>query len=449
MNQSDPFSKARPSSKVTTNEMPQPTETKDPFVKARPKSPDESMLESLGRHTLRIGSRAAETFLGAPGDLLNLAEKATLGGIENVTGADLSKFRKGIQETAPFKLLPTSQDLRQVQSEVTGGYTEPKKDTWEEDVDNVTRMATALGTGGSSFMRSVGSALAGSGAGKVAESLGFGDNVKLASEVGTMFLFHNLNPGQADKFVENSYNAAREAVPKGTMVPTSSYTKALDALEDTLAKGAPTATKEAVMKSLKHMRNRAAGGAIELNDLEQAYRDINQNLNSKGLFDNLGSSERKIARRQFEELKDVLRNEFESYGRYNPEFIENWRAGNAGYAGIQKSKSIREWIRSIIKHIPEKLVGAAAVEALAGYPELAVGTLGGGAAAATALRTFETVNRFVKSRILRKAYLEAIKNAAASNVPATVKSLERLDELDKKESKKAMLHNLDNLGQNK
>lgn len=460
MNRNDPFAKARPNQKVTTNEMPKISEktdenpekqnTFDPFSKARPENVSQpSWLDELGRHALRLSSRAAETVLGMPGDILNTAESLILGGAENITGADLSGIRKDLRKTAPFKVLPTSSELRQLQSQITGGATEPKEGTWEEDVDNVTKFATALKTGGADTLRSLGTALGAIGAGRSAQALGFGEPVKAASEIGTMFLLHNISPGKAQQFVDNSYEKAKDAIPPKTMIPTDRYVRNLDELEQTFLRGAPTPSKKSVLDILQPLRNRASGGAIEADELVQAYKDINETLNSKDLFNVLGSKGKPIARIKFEKLKDQIRKELDSYGQYNPEFIKNWTSANAGHAAIEKSKSTRDWISSKIRHIPEKLFGTAAFEALSGYPELAAGTVGTAAGAFTGLRAFETIHRFMKSDLLRKHYLDAIKHASASNLPAMVKSLERLDEADRKESKKKMTNSLNKTPQNR
>lgn len=406
--------------------------------KYRSKEP-ESIGASAQRNITRQASRAAETFLGMPGDLLRMGGHGAISGAEALTGKDFSGAKQALEDTAPFKLLPSSQQLRGVQKELTGGYTEPNPGTWEENADNVTKTLTSLKTGGGGWLRSLGAAIGGEGAGKIAKEYGAGETGQNIANIGTMFLLHNLNPGQAENFVQKSYEKARAAIPKGTMLQTGSYVSALDSLEQTLMRGAPTATKDAVLKSLRYMRDRAKGGAMEASEVVDAYHDVNQSMNSKGLFDELSASEKKTLKRQYESLKDQVRPTIEGYGQYNPEFIENWNAGNAGYAAIKKSERTRDWVGSKIKHLPSKLFGGAAVELLAGYPQLAVATAGGAIAAGTGLRTIETANRFLKSPILRKHYLQAIKSASASNLPAMIRAMEMMDEADKREMKKESL----------
>lgn len=396
----------------------------------------ESNLEAAGRHLYRGASRVAETALGLPGDTLRLAENLVFGGYENLTGADLSEFRRSLEDTAAFKILPSSSQLRGVQKEASGGMTEPTPDSFEKDVDDSLKLATSFLMGGAGVARSLASALFGKGASKIAKEFGADEFGQNAVELGTSFLAHNLNPGVAKRAKDNLYKAADNAIPSNTMVQTESYANNLDKLSQVLDKGAPTATKDAVMKVVNHLQKRSKGGAIEVEELVQAYRDINQTLNSKKLFEELGTTQSKILRSQFEDVKGVIRKSLEDYGQHNPEFYKYWTQGNAANAAIAKSESMKNWLKSNINHFSAKLAGGVALEALMGYPEAAVATALGAGAGYGANRIRETVNRFMRSPVLRKAYLDAMKNAADHNLPATVQSLERLEKLDKIEQAK-------------
>lgn len=395
--------------------------------------PEESLGQYAGRQAIRLGSRAAETVLGLPGDALRLAEMGVLGGAEKLTGADLSGLRKGVRETAPFKVLPSSNDLRALQAHLTGGMTEPQPGTWEEDLDKVVNWATNLGLGGSGFLRAIGGAIGSVGAGKIAKELGGTETAEALTEIGMATLLHNVNPGVAERAKNRLYDLAENALPTGTVVPTVGYQSDLKSLKDRLQRGASTPSKNQVITQIDHLMNRASGGAIEISELTEAYRDLNEIASNKKLFGELGKTGEKALKKRLDKVKGTIDAQLESYGQYNPTFYENWKAGNRAHQAIESSKAGRNWIKTKLKYLPEKLLGSAALEAFLGNPAVAATAVIGGSTVYPALRAVETLHRFTRSPQLRKAYLEAAKAATQHNVPLFIKSIERLDKLDAKQ----------------
>lgn len=132
---------------------------------AGPQPSGESLLQSLGRNALRLGSRAVETTLGLPGDLIagteglirsvaGLESPSPSEGPRNIAEQGLSAlFQKDVR--LPQYGVPTSTEIRENLIEPLSSlffgdasYTQPQSDT-EKFVDNVVQDFITLALPGS------------------------------------------------------------------------------------------------------------------------------------------------------------------------------------------------------------------------------------------------------------------------------------------------------------
>lgn len=397
-----------------------------------PKEPP-GMLEEFGRHTARIGSRAIETVAGFPGDVVNfvkfLGEKLPKGPdfLQKEPNFAQKLARKGLEK------LPTSQDIKEFSSYLTSGFTDPKT-AKEELGDDITSLATSLlipskdPTKFKSLLKSVGLASIAKGAGKGVESLGGGTKAQAAAELGSLFLTGLLSPKTADKFVSDQFQQARSKIPSGTTLATNKLTNSLTALENDLSRGISTPTKTEVKKAVEELKNKASKGHMEADEIVESFHNINERYNSKKLFDELSSSERKTLKYRYDKFKDEVLKEVKDYGNQNPEFYKQWKEANNAYATIAQSKKVSNFLQSKLGSMPKHLTGTVAIELFLGHPNAAVATIG----AAGAVKTGELLYRIGKSPKLREHYLNVIKEASNENLPAVIKNLSELQkEADK------------------
>ncbi len=211
------------------------------------------------------------------------------------------------------------------------------------------------------------------------------------------------------------------------MIPTQRLEKSLISLEEELAKGISTGTKNEVKNAVQELRAKASGGAMEADELVESFHNINERYTSKKLFDELSTSERKNLKHRYDKYKNEVGKEIADYGKENPEFYKQWKEANNGFAIIAQSKKVSNFLQSKLGSLPKHLAGTVAIELFLGHPNVAVGTVLG----AGAVKTGELLYRIAKSPKLREHYLSVISEASKENLPAVIKNLEALQ----KESK--------------
>lgn len=397
------------------------------FSKYAVKEPS-TKLEEFGRHIARTGSRIAETITGFPGDVVNFSK---------FIAESLPKIPKSLKGKPSFvqeygkkglELIPSSNEIKEMSSYLTSGFTDPQG-AIEELGDDITSLATSLlipskdPTKFKSLLKSLGVAATTKSVGKGIEALGGNEKVKAGAELGTLFLTGLLGKKTADKFVADQYQKAKSKIPQGTMIPTNKLTSSLESIEKELAKGISTGTKNEVKSAIAELRAKASDGAMPVEEIIESYHNINERLTSKKLFDELGTSERKILRHRYDIFKDSINEEISQYGKKNPEFYKDWREANQAFATIAQSKKVSNFLQSKLGNLPKHLTGTLAAELLFGHPYAAGAT----AASAASVKTGELLYRISKSPKLRQHYLNVISEASKENLPGVIKNMEFLN----------------------
>lgn len=410
-----------------------PDESKDEsqkpfdFSQYQPKEPP-TKLEEFTRHAVRTGSRIAETVAGFPGDVVNFAKFIS----ESLPTPPKSLRGKPsvVQEYGKkgLELIPSSNDIKEMSSYLTSGFTDPKGAV-EELGDDITSLATSLlipskdPTKFKSLLKSLGAAAATKGVGKGVESLGGGEKMQAGAEIGTLFLTGLLGKKTADKFVGEQYQKAKSQIPKGTMLDTTKLASSLEGIEKDLSRGISTSTKNEVKGAISELRAKASGGAMPAEEIIESYHNINERLTSKKLFDELSTGERKILKHRYDTFKDSINEEISKYGKKNPEFYKDWRNANQAFATIAQSKKVSNFLQDKLGKMPKYLTGSLAAELLFGHP-YAAGAMG---TSAMSVKTGELLYRISKSPKLRQHYLNVISEASKENLPGVIKNLKFLN----------------------
>lgn len=400
-------------------------------------APPPTATDEFKRHVARTGARVGETIAGFPGDIVNFSK---------FLGSKLPEVPSALQGEDNFvkkagrkalESIPSSADLKDFTSYLTSGFTDPKSAA-EELGDDVTSLATVLinpskaAAGFPSLLKNIGtSALKAFGvksAGKGAEALGATPNQQAATEMGALFLTGLMGEKTADKFIGEQYQKARSQIPPGTRVNTAKLEKELAGVETQLNRGVSTATKKEVLTPLQELKAKASTGTMELDEVVESLHNINEKMNSKKLFDELSSSERKLLKSRYDLLKDKVHEEIASYGQHNPEFYNTWKNANQGFATIAESKKISNFLQSKLGKIPHHLAGSIALDIFLGQPASVLGVGG----AYGAVKAGELIYRIAKSEPLRDHYMKVLMEAANENLPGAVKHLNAIDKEAKK-----------------
>lgn len=392
------------------------------------KSSNASINKSIIRYGGRSLSRAAETAVGLPGDLINLIKTGLTYGLTKATGADpedISKLMNRRQLLTP----PTSSDLKSLSEETTKGFTKPENKL-EEFSDNVISDLTSLAVpikGRVPFLRALGTSL---GANVAKEGVGYvggSEGAQEATKLGALFLTGLAAGKSADKLKNNLYEKSRDSIPKGTMIDTVVLGSKLNAVKNQISKGISTPTKTTVLKSIKDIEKKAKGGAMEFEDLVQAHHDLNEISADKKLFEELSKPHQKLLKARLDKVKNVTGETINEKGAAIPGFLENWKNANEAHGAIVKSHKFRNTIKKLTKAKSSYLTTPALILLEALNPGSMLYVAGSVGAGLSAMKSGELISKFYNSPVLRKHYVELLKNAADENVKATIQSISKIN----------------------
>lgn len=419
----------------------------------------ETGFEEAKRGAARTTSRVLETIAGFPGDTLKSANMAT----EWLT--DLSKslpdfgVKKALESASEYfpdlekkpgpsyleeidkyllENLPTSESLKKRSIEKTGGYTEAQGpyEEFADDVSSIVPMLLNPTKAAASFTgfvgnlgRSILKATVAKGVGKGAKEAGASDGVVAGAEMLSLFLSGYVGRQGAKAYVESLYEGAKSHIPEGATMNTRSLTRALYKVDAELSKGLPTATKDEVRKTLQDLEKKSKMGSMAVDEVVQSFRDINEKMGSKKLFDEMTSSQQKLLRDRYDLLKNKVRDSLGVYGEKNPEFFQTWLDANEGYSAIAKGEQSTRWVREQFKN--QKLAAVAgSVAGLFTNPALAIkaiaGGVAGGGAAFGAVKGLEIFTRVAKSPVLRDFYMRGLTEIVNQNGPGFMNILKEM-----------------------
>ena len=425
----------------------------DEFIDTTEEEP--SILSEAGRHVARTGSRIAETIGGFLGDINQFAQyggekvgqylgqkSRKLLGKEELTEEQLKGVSEEVEKrkTYPQKaldLLPTSSELQEITSSLTSGFTDPQS-AQEKFGDDVISLGTALYMGRNdpskfkSLVKSMGLASGAKLAGEGAELLGAGGKEKAAVEVGSLLLTSLLSKNYMNAVIGDKYKQARSLIPNNTMVSSGDISSGLSRLKTQMNKGLPKAsiTKRETINLIEELEKKVAGGAVPIEDMVEAYHDVNELKRSKKLFGDLSKPEKKLMRHRIDQVQDEIRKPIKEYGNNNPKFYKTWSEANQAKAVLSQAETAKDFIISNMKSLPGHILTGAAIKAMLGIP--AISAAGAGIAA---FQLGKVLNRMAQNPTLRKYYIDVINSSIKENLPATLKSLDKLDKEIKKDEK--------------
>jgi hypothetical protein len=401
---------------------------------------DESTKESVIRGTVRSGARVLESILGIPGDLARLGSAASRKVTEKLGGEEEPNFVRKAGEKL-LLTLPTSDELKVLTSWLTGGYTDPKT-AKEELGDDIAGLASLLAVPAkdprklSNIFKSIGKAITAKGASKTAEELGAGPKTQIAAEIGTLFLMGLKGKAAPDQLIKDKYTKANSLIPEGSIANTKNLSRNLRDVRKELSKGISTPTKKEVISAINELDAKAATGAMEAEELIQSFRDLNERMTSKGLFDEISKSQVKNLKFRYGKVKNAVNESIDEFGKQNPEFLKEWKEANQAFATLQDSRKAANFISSRFPSLPSKLATGLAIELFTAGVGPTVKTVAGIAGLRAAFKGSEIFFRVTQNKTLAKHYAAALQAAVNENAPAFINSLNKLEEGLRKDQKR-------------
>lgn len=383
-----------------------------------------SIAKESGRHITRSASRAIESLVGLPGDILRTGEMgASL--LEKGAGKIREKIGLKPLESATKKpSIPGSSELRELSTKLFGDIVKPQSQT-ESFIDDIVSDASVLAIpvkGKIPFIRSIGTALAGNVAAKGAEMLGAGEKGQSAAKLGTFFLSGLTGKGTVKKFWNEQYNLAEKAIPEGAVLDANKLDRQLDKLSHELKKGGiETPSQKFVEKPLNDLKKVISEGELKVEDAVVAKKKINELR--EGLFEEVkGRAPRKYARTKINDLAKFLDESLEKYGKENPEFYKPYKAANEAFGGYYQSKRVGNWIS---RQIPFGKLGKGSLLILEAIFQPA--SLKATLPAFAAFKGGELLTRMFKNPTLRQYYGNLMKDAVKENTSGFLKNLKSME----------------------
>lgn len=407
------------------------------------KVPEESALGYITRGAARTGSRLGEAILGLPGDIREGLKGLAISGVNLVSPESAQFFKEKEQQPKPFSL-PTSSDIREKTAELTGGFTEPKTSGEAKADEFLTDFAMlALPVKRKiPFARAIGTDIAGHLAKEGIEKFGAGTTTQDITKLGTFFLAGLITPGKSARKLANDLYKQRDAlIPAGADVAATNFVQDLKGLKAKLLKGVPGTKENAVLKYIDELLTKSAGGRIEIEELTNVKRQINERITE---LVQEGTFKRKDARQLFKPLGRYVEDAIELYGtQSNAPFLKAHKQANEVWGAIEESGKVSSMVSNLLKghHLKTPIGtlftggGAAALGgAIYAHPALAGPIIGTAGAAYGVNKAVELMNRVRKSPTLRKYYQGVVAESLKGNSAAALKNLQNLD--------KAMEHDL-------
>lgn len=380
------------------------------------------------RNIARGGARAAEAFMGLPGDIVQGGLGLANMGIEKLTGGE---------SPLPRELpVATSDWYRQnITKPLTGEYLEPKGKI-EKGIDDVIGDFTSL-------MVPIGPAL---GAGKAAAAAGLGNLASWVTEgiggsegkkglakAGAMLLATAVNPGSLKKHMKGLYSAAEASIPEGATILASPIREQIAKTQAKLKHGGHTPIKNEMHGKIADLEMKMnAGGEIPVKDVWAFKREFNEAIRNKGGLPELQGIEKDLT-----PFVDSLNKTLEDYGKVNKKFkYKELKQADDIWQGMNVHSGVKKFLRQTVT--PKNII----VGGLFGmsHPH----ALAKGIPAAVAARAgVEGIEPILRSKAIRNYYMKTAASAAVKDKNATIrnfKNLEKVVEQEHPESKSSGMY---------
>jgi hypothetical protein len=407
--------------------------------------------ESFGGKALRGAARTAtdivQTGLGAPGDTLSLIHEGAFGvpGTGDLAEKISGEKKVPYSKTHPSKILPTSEMLEKERPDYLKPQTSGEA-SFSEFVQDVTAMAiplpgrkvkvlsklaTNLKRLGKRVSASTGVVAAGEVAKGSAEEFGASPDTANYIKMGTVVL-GSLGTGAgikgADKFKNSLYEEANALKPKGaSMRGLNLYNKAL-ALKKRLESGGASPASAGALEKVNEIlasikKNK---GKISIDELEDFGKKIN--VQREALYTDFQGKKggRKMAKANLDETSSLVKGALKEYGKTNPKWYAKWSEAQDVHAAIEGSKRISYFMEKNLKTIGKYSIGPVVIGAITN-PAAAIPTIGASLVGYGILKGSELTARFMKSKSLRKYYLNILDGAARKDATFMNHNLAKLE----------------------
>lgn len=405
----------------------------------------EGFLPKVGRNLLRTNVDIVSSLLGTPGDitrlggtllqpLMNLGkglESATAQGLESLTGFEfrppeqvgpsiLPTMEEGVERATQF--LPATSQVKEKITQIAPEYFTPKtpgEEATSEFVQDLTSFLHPLfgPIGKAQAAKSLVTAglgnLAKWGAKEIKLPEGYQEGVK----VGTMLMSSlGLNKPNIGKKISEWYQKTAKLLPKGVGIEATNLKGTMKNVLEEFGPELGDASNPGriyVDKKVANLQN-AINESKNTIPVEQAQAFV-KDFNSEYRAGTVPHNAKAPMGQLIEGLKDTVMKIKDEY----PEFTEAYERGSEMLRTMNTTGRVSDFIKRVADGLKELRT------------PIAVATGGTGLAVVEGVRASKPIVKFIenlnRSKGIRSAYLDMVKNAAKENATATARSIERLN----------------------
>lgn len=405
---------------------------------------EESTFGYLARNIASNASRLGEQVLGRRGNLEKMGKDILTnfpqsGGILGYALSELmgpERWERMVRgPKGQEQLLPTSEQLKELSSKATGGYTEPKT-SGEKKLQELTEdIGSTLSRRGPITPRNVlvnnlGIPAASNIVKNVVEDLGFGSDKATYSKLGTWLALSLAGNVNAPQYASQLMNEGRNGIPVTLPINVQRLQQRLQNVANSPYLLHADPRSALARQEIAAIQNDLANGQTTVRSLMTTYDGVNAAKRSRGLFE-LNRDDQNFARHSIDLVRDAVREEIMQSGANFPNALNSWQNGIQAWSVIHRSRALTNWVESLAKGPYSKMITgpAAALFGVASYGGIKAPLIAGSASVATpiAYKSMQTAYRVWQDPNLANYYWRAIGAAQQENIPAFINNYNKLN----------------------
>jgi hypothetical protein len=264
--------------------------------------------------------------------------------------------------------------------------------------------------------------------------MGGTEKEKTYAKLGTILVGSLINPGSADKLKNQLYSQAREKIPSGATISSTSLENSINQIENALKRGGIAGSDKEALQKIADIRGEMQGAQIPVESLERLKVKINES--KAGIYKQLEGNKPgiKSAKRNLDMVGKTVDDALRLYGKQNPEWEALYRPANEVHGAIEQSKRVRRVIeRSAKKYGHHAVLPLLGIGHVAGAGATLTGLAASAGVGAAAVGGGEIIARMAKSPTIRKHYMNLITSAIKEDAVAIEENLKKLEKELRKE----------------
>jgi hypothetical protein len=403
-------------------------------VKSAPikEMPDMSSGETLTRGALRTPARVAEVATGAIDQLKELVEP-------KLSHSEKEEFKKHLDKLSftdrPVNIPGESltESLKKAEKNIAGEYLEPQTPGEKDWDDFVTEAAPIIALGGPEtsalgrFARGTAASLSGLLAKKYTKYSGGSESAQDLAKNATQFIGTLYNPGGARREAGRLYRRSEANLPETAVGDARQLENQMRDILRRMRSGTGAASENAIATEAEAILEKIHNGEMTFREAIDSMRSGNEKAQAF-LYSTPDRAAQARARVHYRTINRNLSNFVDQAEARFPQAYRDWRTANEMYGTIFQSQAASSFMHKILLQHPAEATMATifGLEKAGAKNLLKTGVAG--AAAYPVYKGIQLAHRIIRSPHLRNYYFRALRQAAAQNGPALLKTLNGMRE---------------------